>query len=395
MLTARHIEQITSIAKEIAPDGGLHNPNLGLKEREYLTACIDMNEVSSIGAFVLQFGRMLEKFTGAKHAIPVVNGTAALTLALKIAGVKPGDNVITQPLTFVGTCNAIAACGAVPVFVDVEASTGGMSAESLKERLGNINTGRVWHGDLPSAIVPVDVMGIPYDVKSMISIIGMSRIPIIEDAAEALGSYFGGPHYTAHYMDREESKQYTMHCGKGGHAGILSFNGNKTITTGGGGAILTDSDEWADRARHLSTQAKLPHRWEFEHDQVANNLRMPNVNAALGCGQMERIDEILKSKEQNFEEYQRIFDAAGCDYMRPVRGDCWNHWLVTLLAEDVDDRDRLLVEFNERGVKARPLWKPLNRFGPYKGCASMPTPNADWLYERAVCLPSGVRSCEE
>lgn len=362
MLTARHIEQITSIAKEIAPDGGLHNPNLGAREREYLGACVDNNEVSSIGAFVLQFGKMLEAFTGVTHAIPVVNGTAALTLALKIAGVKPGDNVITQPLTFIGTCNAIAACGAVPVFVDVDRETGGMSERSLLPLLNN----RV------SAIVPVHVVGIPMDVSALDE--WDLDIPIIEDAAEALGSFQSGEH-----------------CGTIGHAGILSFNGNKTITCGGGGAILTNNDEWAERARHLSTQAKKPHRWEFEHDEVANNLRMPNVNAALGCAQMERIDEILRAKAENFRQYKEVLDDAGVPCLGPVRGDRWNHWLVTFLAESLGDRDRLLKEFNDRGVKARPLWKPLNRFGPYRECASMPTPNADWLYERAISLPSGVR----
>lgn len=370
MLTTEHIERITSIAKQIAPDGGLHNPNLGAREREYLGACVDNNEVSSIGAFVLQFGKMLEAFTGITHAIPVVNGTAALTLALKIAGVKPGDNVITQALTFIGTCNAIAACGAVPVFVDVDRETGGMSADSLRECFSH------WPNVRFTAIVPVDVMGIPANVFSL-GIVSHA-IPMIEDAAEALGSFKA-------YNGRDN------HCGTLADAGILSFNGNKTITCGGGGVILTDNDEWAEQARHLSTQAKLPHKWEFEHDQVANNLRIPNINAALGCAQMERIDEILRAKAENFRQYKEVLDDAGVPCLGPVRGDRWNHWLVTFLAESLGDRDRLLKEFNDRGVKARPLWKPLNRFGPYRECASMPTPNADWLYERAISLPSGVR----
>ena len=370
MLTARHIDQITSIAKQIAPDGGLHNPSVGDKEREYLNACIDTNEVSSVGAFVLQFEKMLRDYTGAKHAIPVVNGTAALTLALKIAGVKPGDKVITQALTFIGTCNAIAACGAVPVFCDVDLSTGGMSAESLS-RLRGVHA---------SAIVPVDVMGFPCDIASIKETAEFhdlpNTIPVVEDAAEALGSFSFGEH-----------------CGVSADVAILSFNGNKTITTGGGGAILTNNSEWADKARHLSTQAKLPHRYEYEHDVVANNLRMPNINAALGCAQMERIDEILAAKKYNFDQYKKIFDDAGILYLHSICGAVWNHWLITFFAEDLCDRNRLLEEFNSRGVKARPLWKPLNKYGPYSGCYSMPTPNAEWLYETAICLPSGVRVC--
>ncbi len=366
MLTTEHIERITCIAKQIAPDGGLHNPNLNGREREFLSSCVITNEVSSIGAFVLQFEKMLCEFTGSKHAVPVVNGTAALTLALKVAGVGPGDMVITQPLTFIGTCNAIAACGAIPVFVDVDLETGGMSAESLFHAL-NLKCG-------PPAIVPVDVLGIPCDITGVIDIAHANQMTVIEDAAEALGSFSDG-----------------RHCGTRADAAILSFNGNKTITCGGGGAILTDNDEWAGRARHLSTQAKKPHRWEFEHDEVANNLRMPNVNAALGCAQMERIDEILRAKAENFRQYKEVLDDAGVPCLGPVRGDRWNHWLVTFLAESLGDRDRLLKEFNDAGVKARPLWKPLNRFGPYRECVSVPTPNADWLYERAVSLPSGVR----
>lgn len=364
MLTTEHIEQITCIAKQIAPDGGLHNPSLTDLERTYLGSCVDTGEVSSIGARVLEFEKKLCAFTGAKHVVPVVNGTAALTLALKVAGVKPGDMVITQPLTFIGTCNAIAACGAIPMFVDVDLETGGMNVDSLVNAL-TVST--------PDAIVPVDVLGLSHDTQ-VINVARAYQISIIEDAAEALGSF-----------------SYERHCGTLADSAILSFNGNKTITCGGGGAILTDYDEWAERARHLSTQAKKPHRWEFEHDEVANNLRMPNVNAALGCAQMERIDEILREKRRNFDDYRAVLDDAGCDYMRPAGGDRWNHWLVTFLAESLGDRDRLLKEFNDRGVKARPLWKPLNRFGPYRECASMPTPNADWLYERAISLPSGVR----
>jgi len=365
MLTTRHIEQITSIAKEIAPDGGLHNPNVGTREKEYMSACVDMNEVSSIGAFVLQFAKALEGFTGAKHAIPVVNGTAALALALKVAGVRPGDTVVTQPLTFVGTCNAIAAVGAVPVFCDVDRETGCMDAESLRSVMAENRL-------KPAAIVPVHVQGMPGDVGALDA--WDFDIPIIEDAAEALGSW-----------------RVDQHCGAIGHTGILSFNGNKTITTGGGGAILTNNGEWAEHAFHLSTQAKKPHKWEYEHDEVANNLRMPNINAALGCAQMERIDAILRAKAENFRQYQRVFDDAGVAYFCPDGVDTWNHWLVTCFAEDVCDRDRLLEEFNAKGVKARPLWKLLNEFGPYRECISAETPNARWLYERAVALPSGVR----
>jgi predicted outer membrane repeat protein len=226
----------------------------------------------------------------------------------------------------------------------------------------------------PAAIVPVHVQGIPGAVED---IVGMARswgVPVVEDAAEALGSWRQG-----------------VHCGLMGDVGILSFNGNKTITTGGGGAILTNNTDMSIRAVHLSTQAKKPHKWEYEHDEVAGNSRMPNVNAAIGCAQMSHIEHILNRKEQNFESYKSVFSDAGCDYLHPAGGDIWNHWLVTLLAANVSDRDRLLGELTTRGVKARPLWKLLNEFGPYRQCISTETPNARWLYERAVALPSGVR----
>lgn len=367
MLTTEHIERITSISKQIAPDGGLHNPNLGDDERDYLCACVDNNEVSSIGAFVLQFEKALEKYTVAKHAVPIVNGTTALALALRLVGVRPGDIVVTQPLTFVGTCNAIAMVGAIPAFCDVDQETGCMDFDSLRELC---SAERI----TPAAIVPVHVQGIPGDLEDICEAADHWSCPVVEDAAEALGSWRNG-----------------VHCGLKGDVGILSFNGNKTITTGGGGAILTNNTRLAEHARHLSTQAKMPHKWEYEHDEVAGNSRMPNINAALGCAQMDRIGHILNSKESNFAKYQSVFIDAGCDYLHSRGDSVWNYWLVTLLAADVSDRDRLLAEFGSRGVKARPLWKLLNEYGPYKQCISTETPNARWLYERAVALPSGVR----
>ncbi len=367
MLTTSCIDQITSISKRIAPDGGLHNPCLGdrMVAGSYLQACITTNELSSVGAFVKQFSWQLEQFTGAEHVVPVVNGTAALSLALRAVGVVRGDVVVTQPLTFIGTCNAIAALGAVPVFCDVDRKTGCMDVNSLRQIL---DAGTV------RAVVPVHVQGLPGQMLSIVHLCGQHGIPVVEDAAEALGSRWSDG----------------RHCGTMGRAGILSFNGNKTITTGAGGAALTNDDRLAQWMTHVSTQAKKPHRWEYEHDELAYNLRMPNICAALGCAQLDCIEQILDRKAQNYEAYREVFDSAGCDYLHPVGGAVWNHWLCTLLAADVSDRDRLLAEFNDRGIQARPLWKPLNEFGPYRACKSMPTPNARWLYERAVALPSGA-----
>ena len=365
MLTIQCIEQIISIAKQISPKGGLHNPSLTDLEREYLGSCIDTNEVSSVGAMVLQFEKKLREYTGSKFAIPVVNGTAALSLALKAVGVKSGDLVATQPLTFIGTCNAIAAIGAVPVFVDVDKDTGCMSALALDQLLDSTRV---------AAIVPVHVQGIPGRVDWLSQIAFDHGVPMVEDAAEALGSF-----------------HKAVHCGRYGKAGILSFNGNKTITTGGGGAVLTDDPEVADLIYKLSTQAKKAHKWEYEHDIPAFNLRMPNINAALGCAQMARLDNILEDKAETFHDYKRVFDECGCNYLDATGTDRWNHWLNTLLVEDPEERTHLLEALNARGVMARPLWKLLNEVGPYRECQGHDTPNARWLYERAIALPSGVK----
>ena len=289
--------------REIVP---LHEPYFGGNEKRYVLDCIESTFVSSVGKYVDRFEEMIRDFTGAKYAIATVNGTAALHIALKLAGVQQGDLVITQPLTFVATCNAITYCGAEPVFVDIDPETLGMSPDSLESWLGqNVDIVDKGLGGLetqysklsqPSqpylaihkatkrhiaACVPMHTFGHPCKIDRIVEICDRYNIPVVEDAAESIGSYYKG-----------------KHTGTFGKLGILSFNGNKTITTGGGGMILTDDNELGPLAKHITTTAKKPHPWKFEHDMIGYNYRLPNINAALGCAQMEMLPEILKNKRE-------------------------------------------------------------------------------------------------
>jgi aminotransferase in exopolysaccharide biosynthesis len=293
----------------------LHEPYFGGNEKKYVLDCIETNYVSSVGKYVDKFEEMMRNFTGAKYAIATVNGTAALHIALKLAGVQPGDLVITQPLTFVATCNAITYCGAEPVFVDIDSETLGMSPDSLEswlkqnvdivdKGLGGLETqsSKLSQPSQPyiaihkatkrhiAACVPMHTFGHPCKIDSIVEICDRYNISVVEDAAESIGSYYKG-------------KQ----TGTFGKLGILSFNGNKTITTGGGGMILTDNDELGPLAKHITTTAKKPHPWKFEHDMIGYNYRLPNINAALGCAQMEMLPEILKNKRETAQIYQDYF----------------------------------------------------------------------------------------
>jgi perosamine synthetase len=372
---------ITAIQSVVGFDPvALHEPSFNGNELQYLKECIDSTYVSSVGKYVDKFERDLTTYTGAKFAISVVNGTAALHIALKLADVQPGDEVLLPALTFVATANAIAYCGAIPHFTDSEDSTLGIDALKLREYLTkttsresgkciNKNTGRVIR-----ALIPMHTFGHPSDIDGLISIANDFNIVLIEDAAESLGSFYGG-----------------QHTGTFGLLGTLSFNGNKTITTGGGGAILTNDEGLARRAKHLTTTAKLPHAWEFRHDEIGYNYRMPNINAALGCGQLEQLSSKLKAKRELFLRYQNAFkDLKGAKLFSEPMNCQSNYWLQTLLLDEIESkyRDDLLLATNNSGIMTRPVWVLLNELEPFRGSPSMDLTNVKLLFQRIINIPS-------
>jgi aminotransferase in exopolysaccharide biosynthesis len=363
----------------------LHEPTFTGRDRELIAEAIDSTYVSSIGPFVDRFETDLETYTGAKRAIVTVNGTTALQVALRMVGVKTGDEVITQPLTFVATANAISHQGAAPIFLDVSMETMGLSPAALETFLKH--TAKVKNGGAYntktnrriSAIVPMHTFGHPCEIKKIVEIANDWAIPVVEDAAEALGSWFDG-----------------QHCGTFGVAGILSFNGNKVITSGGGGAILTNDDALATRAKHLITTAKRPHPWEFDHDEIGYNFRMPNLNAALACAQLERITTILGEKRAVANAYKVFFRQHdwAC-YCEEPPGAMSNFWLNTVLLSNEEDRNTFLAHLNRAGVMSRPAWKLMTDLSIYRDCFSGPLNNARVLQKRAANLPSGVRTYAE
>jgi aminotransferase in exopolysaccharide biosynthesis len=319
-------------------------------------------------------------FTGAKRAVAVVNGTAALHVALRLAGVEAGDEVLLPALTFIATANAVAYCQATPHFVDSEERSLGMDAVALREYLSTIteicngqcvnrSTGRVIR-----AMVPMHTFGHPVDIDALLAIAHDFHLKLIEDAAESLGSTVGG-----------------QHTGTFGLMGTLSFNGNKTITTGGGGAILTNDVELGKRAKHITTTAKLPHRWNFVHDEVGYNYRLPNLNAALGCAQLEQLPGFLRDKRRLFEQYQGAFaNVPGVQLVAEPTGCSSNYWLQTLLldASRADQRDAVLTATNDAGLMTRPIWALMNRLSMYANAPRAPLPVAESLEQRVINIPS-------
>lgn len=360
----------------------LHEPVFEGNEIRYLKQCIDTGYVSSVGNFVNQFECELANFTGASHAVALVNGTAALHLALKILGVEHGDEVLIPALSFVATANAVSHCGAQPIFIDSEPTTFGIDAVKLKlfleantnNRDGqciNKNTGKKIKG-----IIAMHVFGNPCDVDSLAVLARDFNIFLLEDAAEGVGSFLNG-----------------VHVGLKGAMGILSFNGNKTITTGGGGAIITNNSELAARAKHLSTTAKVPHPWEFCHDQVAFNYRMPNLNAAVGCAQLEELPKILKLKRVLHEKYRESFKSVdGVNLIGEPLNTIGNHWLNILRLDEkfIDYRDLILDGLNNRGYRVRPVWRLLSSLEPYKHCERVDLQVARGLEKSLINIPSGA-----
>ena len=360
----------------------LHEPRFHGNEQHYVQDCIASTFVSSVGAYVERFERELAEYTGARRAVAVVNGTAALQVALQLAGVQAGDEVIIPALTFVATANAVHYLGAVPYFADSEATTLGLDPAALRDWL-NTTAERTASGCRNRttqrricALVPMHCFGHPCDLDGLRALAHDYRLTLVEDAAESLGSYYHG-----------------QHTGTFGLLGTLSFNGNKIITTGGGGAILTHDDRLADQAKHLTTTAKRPHRWAYEHDQIGYNYRMPNLNAALGCAQLEQLPIFLASKRRLFERYRSAF--SGIDHLRLLAeptGCASNYWLQTLILDEslADQRDAILAATNDAGLMTRPAWTPLHELAPYRDCPRAPLPVAESLARRVINVPSSA-----
>jgi len=416
----------------------LHEPYFGSNEKKYLADCVDSTFVSSVGKYVDRFEEMIRDYTGAKYAIATVNGTAALHVALKLAGVEQGDLVITQPLTFIATCNAISYCGAEPVFVDIDRDTLGMSPESLEAWLATntvIEDGRCYYlpridanektrmnahraheqgkkcvveqnasnagnnqplsqtsnnplvsiRDLSlvnirgkqriSACVPMHTFGHPCRIDRIVDICNRYHIPVVEDSAESIGSYYKG-----------------QHTGTFGKLGILSFNGNKTITTGGGGMIITNDDALGPLAKHITTTAKKPHPWKFEHDMIGFNYRLPNVNAALGCAQMEKLQDILENKRNTAKAYRDFFSQSSeIDYVPEPQDTISNYWLNVILLKDLEERDELLKQSNENKVMTRPAWILMNELEMFKSALTENLSISQEIADRLVNIPSSYR----
>jgi perosamine synthetase len=361
---------------------GLHEPDLKGNAWLYLKECLDTGFVSSVGKFVDRFEAELAAYTGVRHAIAVVNGTAALHTSLMLAGVESNDEVLVPTLTFVATANAVRYCGATPHFVDSEENTLGMAAGSLRDYLESIaeqKNGQCVNritGRIIRAMVPMHAFGHPSNLDGLLSIAHDFNLALIEDAAESLGSYY-----------------YGRHTGTFGSMGVLSFNGNKVLTTGGGGAILTNDSDLARRAKHLTTTSKLRHRWAFEHDEVGYNYRMPNINAALGCAQLEILPDLLAAKRRLHSRYLGAFSSIRHIKLMVEPDGCHsNYWLQTLLLDDevATQRDAVLEGCNDAGLMARPAWNLMHSMTPFRNCPHSPLTVAESLKRRIINIPSSA-----
>ncbi len=361
----------------------LHEPEFKGNESVLVQDCLNSTFVSSVGKYVDQFESMLADYTGAKHAVAVVNGTAALHIALKLAGVQSEDEVLVPALSFVATANAVVHCGAIPHFVDSSLETMGIDPTSLAEYIATIaevtseGLRNRYTGRRIAAIVPMHAYGHPVDMALLMEVANRYKLPVVEDAAESLGSTYQG-----------------QHTGTFGKLGILSFNGNKIITTGGGGAILTNDEPLARHAKHLTTTAKNPHRWEFFHDEVAWNYRLPNLNAALGCAQMEQLPYFLEKKRALAEKYRKVFSRLeDMHFMVEPEQSRSNYWLNTVRLEqpDIELRDEVLSVVNDAGYQCRPTWTLLHKLPMFTKCPRSSLPIAERLEESLINLPSSAK----
>lgn len=357
----------------------LHRPVFEGNEKQYLIGCIDSNFVSSVGTKVVEFEEQIAAFTGAKYAVATVNGTAALHVALQLVGVQRDDEVITQALSFIATCNALKYVCAHPVFVDVDRDTMGLSPAALRlflQQHAELRGGRAFNrttGRRIAACVPMHTFGLPCRIEEIVNLCNDYGIAVVEDSAESLGSYVG-----------------TRHTGTFGRVATLSFNGNKVITTGGGGMIITDDANLAAKAKHLTTTAKVPHPYEFVHDEVGYNYRLPNLNAALGCAQMERLPEMMAVKAAVAGRYAEFFESIGVTLVRAPAGSTANHWLNAIVLNSLTERDAFLEYTNSRSVMTRPIWRLMTRLSMFVHCQHDGLANSRWLEDRVVNIPSSV-----
>lgn len=357
----------------------LHAPVFRGNEKAYVSDTVDSTFVSSVGAYVDQFEQALAKYSGSERAVAVVNGTAALHIALKLAGVEAGDLIITQPLTFIASCAAITYCSAEPVFADVDKSTLGLSPVAVEQWLAEHceirDDGHCHHrqtGKIVRVCMPMHTFGHPVDLDGLMRVCSKWKIALVEDAAESLGSFYRG-----------------RHTGTFGKLGALSFNGNKIVTTGGGGAVLTDA-ELGKRAKYITTTAKRPHPYEFIHDEVGFNYRLPNLNAALGCAQLEQLDGFVAAKRVLAARYEAALEGSQLRFFVEPEHATSNYWLNAVVCEDKPQRDALLEYTNAREVMTRPIWQLMNRLPMFEHCLHGPLDNATWLEARVVNLPSSV-----
>lgn len=357
----------------------LHEPRFLGNEKKYLNECIDSTFVSSVGKFVDEFEDKIASYTGAKYAIATSNGTSALHISLLLANVERNDEVITQALTFVATCNAISYCGAQPIFVDVDKDTMGLSPSALKEFLENNTSIKSQQcinnktGKVIKACIPMHTFGHPCRIDEIKDICDKYCIFLIEDAAESVGSLYKN-----------------KHTGTFGQIGVMSFNGNKIITAGGGGCIVTNDKKMAEKAKYLTTTAKVPHKWDFYHDMVGYNYRMPNLNAALLVAQLENIDSFINSKRKLAGIYKDFFNGADCIFVKELIESKSNYWINSIILKDKQQRDEFLDKTNSQNIMTRPIWKLMNKLPMFNHAQCDDLTNSEWLEERVVNIPSSA-----
>lgn len=376
------LDRIRSLHNQ--PEGfvPLHAPVFSGNEKKYVIDTIDSTFVSSVGEYVNRFEEMMKDVTGSKYAIAIVNGTCALHLALILAGVENGDEVLTQSLTFVATANAISHAGAIPFFIDVDFDSLGMSPGKLKaelNRIAEVRDGKCYNkstGRRIGACVPMHTFGLPLRIDEVVEVCNEFYIPVVEDSTEAIGSSYKG-----------------QMAGTFGLLGTFSFNGNKTITSGAGGAIVTNNESLGKLAKHLSTTAKKPHSWLFEHDAVAYNYRMPNLNAALACAQLEKLDEIIINKRDLALEYKKFLSlhADHINFVDELAEARSNFWLCAILLKDKSERDLFLELSNGKGIMTRPAWTLMHNLPIYSNCPRAELSNSEWLGDRIINIPSSYR----
>lgn len=350
-------------------------------EKKYLNECIDTTFVSSVGKFVDRFEADMAKYTGCSRAVVCVSGTNALHMSLMLAGVERGDEVLTQALTFIATCNALSYIGAYPVFIDVDRDTMGLSPVAVQKWLSHnteMKNGVCYNkrtGRRVKACVPMHTFGHPVHLDELIAVLKEYNIELVEDAAESIGSYYKG-----------------KHTGTFGKVGAISFNGNKTITTGGGGMMLFNDEELGAYAKHITTQAKIPHRWEFKHDHIGYNYRMPNINAALGCAQLEHIEEYVESKRETAKIYENFFrNIPEIEFFTEPENCRSNYWLNVVILKDKEAQLEFLQYTNDNGVMTRPIWELMTRLPMFEHCEHDELENTIWFADRVVNIPSSVR----